>query len=270
MPLTSRGLRVITDWVDGASTPSNLALILTTDIPVWSTKLESALTEVANGNGYTTGGQTVSLNTTDWPVETESDTAGLEYLERQMKAFSWTASGGNIPASGDGPKAIVLIDDVATANVIGWLDLVTARTIISGTSLTASNFTLRIGGNVAGTPEQSEASGEQLVTCGIGSKGSYSTALFASTAFVANYCIFQIRSVPTAHPYDFDIATGAASSEVIIVPDFRVSAMGQENRMIDLLVPFPFLIPAGTRISVRGQGTGQVATVEVHMQLFGP
>lgn len=267
MPWTSRGLRVGTDWIDGASTPAALALILTTDVPTWATKVQSELTEVANGNGYTTGGIAVALNSTDWPTETESDTAGRQYFERKLKTVSWTASGGNIPASGDGPKAVVLVDDAADPNVIAYIDLGSERTVVSGLPLTVTGFALRIGANLLGVPTQYEESGELSVTAGNGAKGSYVEAI-ASTVFEANRLVF-IWEASTLDPLQVDIATGVAGSEVVLIPDIRqvgTTAGGSEK----LIIPLDISIAAGTRIAVRVQASGGTPTVKCQVIIGGP
>ena len=267
--LTSRGLRVLTDWMDGASTPAALAVILTTDLPTFGTKDTSELTEVANGNGYTTGGISVALDATDWPTETESDTAGQQYFERLMKSQAWAASGGNIPASGGVPLAVVLIDDAGTPNVLGWIDLGTAKTIVSGLSLTMPGMSMRIGGDLVTLPAQQEE-GTATITPGNGSKGAYAQVI-ASTAFNATTVQLTVEQNANSgqNPIQFDIATGAASSEVDIFNDITLQVAGVSEGD-KVLGPYDFNIASGARLSVRAQATGGTSTSVVQISITGP
>jgi hypothetical protein len=50
---------------------------------------------------------------------------------------TWTASGGNLPASGDGARWAVLLDGaVSGSNVLAYFDLVSDRTVSDGQTLT--------------------------------------------------------------------------------------------------------------------------------------
>jgi hypothetical protein len=113
----------------------------TVDTNTWS---DISANEIAAGNGYTAGGQAVARNTTDWDVLTEDDTNDRGLV--QMKDFSWTASGGPIPASGSGARYAVLMDDNGTAGsreVLIVFDLGSDRTVSSGQTLTLQNMERR-------------------------------------------------------------------------------------------------------------------------------
>lgn len=71
------------------------------------------LEQIAVGNGYTDGGISVARNTTDFDVLTESDFPN-NYVILQMKDIVFTASGGQMPATGRGAIQSVLTDDNAT------------------------------------------------------------------------------------------------------------------------------------------------------------
>jgi hypothetical protein len=72
----------------------------------------SDVAEIPAGNGYTAGGQQVNRNSTDFDVYTEDDVNDRGMA--QLKNFSWTASGGNLPISGNGARHAALLDDNAT------------------------------------------------------------------------------------------------------------------------------------------------------------
>lgn len=70
----------------------------------------SDITQIANGNGYTTGGET--LTTVTWTRSTNTATFASDDVV-------WTASGGAIATF----RYVVLYDDTATNDeLVGWLD----------------------------------------------------------------------------------------------------------------------------------------------------
>lgn len=136
------------DWVfRGTALPTNfyVALFTSAVAPVASTNTKSELTEIANGNGYTTGGIQLTKNSTDFDVLTEDDTNNRALI--QIKDLVWTASGGPIPASGNGARYASLTDDNATQGsreiYTGW-DLTADRSVSVGQTLTLQNAELRI------------------------------------------------------------------------------------------------------------------------------
>ena len=158
---TSRGLSRFTNWLDGGSAPGQLRLRLTRDVPTWATKLMSELDEIPNGNGYSP--LNVNPGSANWSGETENDAVGERYLERRLTQVDWNATGGDIPSSGAGFEAVVLTDTASNPNVIAYIDLGRARTVLSGTSLTIPSLALRFaegslpaglgGGSVASSPQ---------------------------------------------------------------------------------------------------------------------
>lgn len=130
----------------GVTSGFKLALVTSAVAPTADTNTFSELTEIAAGNGYTSGGQSVSRNTTDWDTFTEDDTNDL--LKAYLKDFGWTASGGSIPASGNGARYAVLLDDNATVAdrvVIMWWDLGADRSASVGQSITLVDAEYRVG-----------------------------------------------------------------------------------------------------------------------------
>lgn len=141
--ITNRGRYKLLDWVfRNASEVTNFYVALCTDAaaPTVDTNTFSELTEVPAGNGYTAGGIALTPGATDFDVLTEDDTGDKAYA--QIKDLTWTASGGNLPASGNGARWAILTDDNATQGsriVIAWFDLGSNRVVSSGQPLTLQN-----------------------------------------------------------------------------------------------------------------------------------
>lgn len=130
-----------------ATEPTNyyLALVTSATTPTADTNTLSQLTEIAAGNGYTTGGYQLARNSTDFDVLTEDDTGDQAYV--QLKDIVWTASGGNLPASGNGARWAVLTDDngtVGSREIYAWFDLTADRTVSTGQTLTLQDCQLTI------------------------------------------------------------------------------------------------------------------------------
>lgn len=85
------------------------------------------ITQIANGNGYTTGG--VTLTSVTW-LETGAGTGIWQWTSAD---FSWTASGGSI-----GPfQYIVIYDDTSASDkLVGYLDYGSPLTVTNGNSFT--------------------------------------------------------------------------------------------------------------------------------------
>ena len=135
-------------WIFRAATaPTNfyVALITNAAEPTADTDTKTGLTELANGNGYTTGGISLAKNDTDFDVWTEDDANDYAYV--QIKDLVWTASGGTLPASGTGAYYAILTDDNATdgsREVYAKWDVGTNVTVSSGQALTLQNAELGI------------------------------------------------------------------------------------------------------------------------------
>lgn len=131
MGLTNRGkLRLLEmalrGTYNGGSLPTNLyiALVTSATAPTVDINTMSELTEIAAGNGYTSGGYSLSRNATDFDVLTEDDSGDQAYI--QIKDVVFTASGGTLPGSGNGARYAVLTDDnvtVGSREVLGWWSL---------------------------------------------------------------------------------------------------------------------------------------------------
>lgn len=139
--------RMLEAYYRAVALPTNyfVALITSATAPVADTNTKSQVTEVASGNGYTTGGISLSKNSTDFDVLTEDDTNDRGFV--QIKDLVWTASGGNLPASGGGARYAILTNDDATQGnreVLNYWDLVSDRIVSDGQTLTLQNCEIRI------------------------------------------------------------------------------------------------------------------------------
>ena len=108
--------------------------VLTNTAPTVGTDDQLAdISQIANGNGYTTGGQ--ALTSVSW---TETG-AGRGVWRWNAADFTWTASGGSI-----GPfRYVVIYDDTAAGDeLVGHFDYGTNITITDGNA-----FTVDIGTN---------------------------------------------------------------------------------------------------------------------------
>jgi hypothetical protein len=145
---TNKGkARILNGFFRNTSVPTNfyIALVTSATAPTQDTDTLSQLTEIAAGNGYTTGGYQLTRNATDFDTLTEDDAADRGLI--QVKDVVWTASGGSIPASGNGARYAVLLDDNATVGsreVLAYWDLVSDRSVSVGQTLTLQNCELRL------------------------------------------------------------------------------------------------------------------------------
>lgn len=107
-------------------------LFLTSTAPTAATNtVRTDLTagEVANGNGYTTGGE--ALTSVAW-AETGSGTGIWRFTSADV---SWTASGGDFSAT----RYFILYDDTPSSPadpLVGYLDYGASFTLTNGNTLT--------------------------------------------------------------------------------------------------------------------------------------
>lgn len=145
---TNKGkFKALDVWLRGTAGETNVYVGLATSAvaPVADTNTFGQLTEIAAGNGYTSGGISLTRNSTDFDVLTEDDTNDRGLI--QIKDLVWTASGGPIPSSGDGARYAALTDDnvtVGSREVYAYWDLVSDRSVSSGQTLTLQDCELRI------------------------------------------------------------------------------------------------------------------------------
>lgn len=132
-------------WGRNVSPATAFYMALVKSTPTQDTNIMSDLTEIAAGNGYTSGGSSVARNATDFDVFTEDDTNDWALI--QIKDYVWTASGGTLPSDGVGATYAVITDDngtVGSRDVYHYGSLGGARVVSSGQSLTIQNFEIRI------------------------------------------------------------------------------------------------------------------------------
>ncbi len=145
---TNRGkYMILASYLRGATPPTNfyVALCTSATAPTQDTNTLGELTEIAAGNGYTTGGYPLARNSTDFDVLTEDDAGDVAYI--QCKDIVWTAVTGNLPASGNGARYAVITDDNATVSsrqVLAYFSLTSDRTVSVGQTLTLQNLELRL------------------------------------------------------------------------------------------------------------------------------
>ena len=133
---TDRGKKLLLDYAFEASTvPTTyyLALCTATTTPTKAINTFSQMSEVAAGNGYTTAGSALTA-ATDFTVTEVDSTVGAKVI---ISDQTWTAAGGDLPASGLGARWAVLLDGaLSTSNVLAYFDLVSARTVSDTQTLT--------------------------------------------------------------------------------------------------------------------------------------
>lgn len=128
-----------------APTTFYMALVTSATAPGPDTNTLSQLTEIAAGNGYTSGGIAVARNSTDFDTLTEDDANDRAVV--QIKDLVWTASGGSLPGSGNGARYSVLTDDngtVGSREVLDYFDLSEDRSVSTGQPLTLQNCEIRL------------------------------------------------------------------------------------------------------------------------------
>ena len=148
MGWTNKGkFRILNSFFRAQDTPSStyIALVTAAVTPTVDINTLSQLTEITAGNGYVSGGKAITRDTTDWDVITENDTN--DRAELQAADVTWTATGGSIPASGDGARYAVLTDNngtVGSREVLAWWDLQSPMSVSNGQTLTLQNCELRL------------------------------------------------------------------------------------------------------------------------------
>lgn len=97
------------------------------------------LNEISAGNGYTTGGETVTLDSSGFDVLADDSGNSRQYL--QLADVQWTASGGSIAAAG----AALVMTDSGTDKVWAVFDFGGTVTATDGGTFTLQNCELRVG-----------------------------------------------------------------------------------------------------------------------------
>ena len=113
--------------IDAFGTTDTWRAVITTDAP--DTTNDSTLTdvtEIGNSNGYTTGGENITFNSTR--TTTTITATGTDVV--------WTASGGNLGGSTTG-RYFVVYDDTSAANDLwNYWDYASTFTVATGETMT--------------------------------------------------------------------------------------------------------------------------------------
>lgn len=96
-------------------------------------------------------------------------------------------------------------------------------------------------------------------TTGNATKGAW-TQLVAASDFTTKWLMIEIEENTAPVDIAIDIGVGAAAAEQVIIPNLHFTA---ENLGLTF-GPFPFTIPGGSRISVRGQAAGGTCLAILH------
>lgn len=143
---TNNGFRsVLSVYFSEESQQSSFRLVLITadTAPTASTTTFSGLTEIGAGNGYTSGGVTLTPDTDTTTTQDNGNSLAKTVFSDKVI----TASGGSIPASGNPIRYVLLTDANATLadrEVFCVWDLGANTTIASGNTLTLDDLTPRL------------------------------------------------------------------------------------------------------------------------------
>lgn len=145
---TVRGLtRILSRAFQADTIPSTLymPLITAAATPKASTSTFGGMTQIAAGNGYSTGGYPLSVGATDFPTIVEDDSDNFATIA--AKAIAWTATTGNIPPSGNGANYVLFTDDnntLASREVYHYWSLGSPRTVSIGQAITLPALTMKL------------------------------------------------------------------------------------------------------------------------------
>jgi hypothetical protein len=103
-----------------------LKVMLTNTAPLAANTVYGDITQIAAGNGYTTGGVTAT-------VDSSGQTAGVYSLV--LSGVSWTAAGGDIATH---RYAVLYNDTAASKNLIAYADYGVSAVIANGNSDSAN------------------------------------------------------------------------------------------------------------------------------------
>ena len=109
---------------------------------------------------------------------------------------------------------------------------------------------------------------EVTLTSGTAAKGAW-VELSTATTLHVNYLVILMDDANTTNIYDTDIGTGAAGSEVVLIPNihFHINITG--NRIIPIIYPFKADLAQGTRLSARTQAVANTDTLRVVIHCTG-
>ncbi|MCR4301867.1 MAG: hypothetical protein NUV51_09675, partial [Sulfuricaulis sp.] len=111
-------------------------IALTNSAPVATNTVLANITQIANGNGYTTGGSTV-------PNTALSETSGTATFVGD--AVTFTASGSSMAAF---QYAVIYNDTATNDELVGWWDYGSALTLAVGETFTVKPSNAATGGTI--------------------------------------------------------------------------------------------------------------------------
>jgi hypothetical protein len=121
-----------------------------------------------------------------------------------------------------------------------------------------SNWGLWAGGNAAESDARDTANSRGItVACGNATEGNW-VEMIAATAHEATGLMITAWLGSNTRTAMLDVAVGAGGSEVVIAENLPVSRPFDAATNGLMTVMLPLAIPAGTRIAVRGYGSGAV------------
>lgn len=144
--VTNRGKYRLLQWpFNSQALPSNFyaALFTAANAPSATTSTRASLTQIASGNGYTAGGISLNLNTTDFPSITQDDTNNLAKI--LVRNLTWTASGGDLPSDDVGARYMALCSGTTSSDdIIAWWDLGASRVVTNTQQLQVNSAEIDI------------------------------------------------------------------------------------------------------------------------------
>lgn len=141
---TNRGKYNLLALMRGAALPTNFYIALCSAAVDADDDTFSDATEVAAGQGYTSGGIAITPNATDFDVLTEDDVNDRAYI--RIKDITWTGSGGTLPSSGSATYAVMTDDNASQPAREIWFywDLGGSFSVSDGQDLTLVDLEIRI------------------------------------------------------------------------------------------------------------------------------
>jgi len=122
-----------------------MALFTVANVPDADTNVVGDLTEITAGNGYVTGGSSLTPGVVDFDVFVEDDVNDRAYV--QCVDITWTAVGGPIPSAGADARYAALTDDagvIANREIWQYFDLAAGYAVTVGQDLTLQDAEIRI------------------------------------------------------------------------------------------------------------------------------
>lgn len=156
MTWTYLGLRRHLETFRGRPLPTSfhMALVTSATSPTEDTAFLGDVQEIADGNGYTAGGQAFSPGFLGFPGLSEGQLPDTNSVVT-LRDFSWVADNGPLPSIGDGARYMLMVDNnpsIANREVWAWWDLQDVRSVSAGRTLLVNEISLELFPEGTGTP----------------------------------------------------------------------------------------------------------------------